>query len=117
MKTELNIDRKVLIDALLANKGTSIEGLLTRTNYRLGETYQVEYSAFVTENPNLLYLEFTVEIIAHAATAEGRPDGSLVLRGDANLNSDSVTYEGIRIWEEEFSYYEQDSGHRTSNRF
>jgi hypothetical protein len=116
LKTELTIDKKALIDTLLTNKEASIEGLLTRTNYRLGETYQVEYSAYVTENPNLLYLEFTVEIATHDATAEGRPDGSLVLRGDANLNTESATYEGIRVWEEELSYNEQDGGHRTSNK-
>ncbi|WP_162049654.1 PIN domain-containing protein [Fluviibacter phosphoraccumulans] len=116
LKTELIIDKEILLYALFANKGTSIDDLLTRTNYRLGETYEVEYSAYVTENPNLLYLEFTVEIVAHDATAEDRPDGSLVLRGDANLNTESSTYESIRVWEEELSYNEQDGGHRTSNK-
>lgn len=116
LKTELSIDKKVLVDTLLTKQETSIEGLLTRTSYRLGEAYHVEYSAYVTENPNLLYMEFTVEIVAHDATAESRPDGSLVLRGDANLNTESATYEGIRVWEEELSYNEQDGGHRTSNK-
>lgn len=116
LKTEFNIDKKVLVDTLLTKQETSIEGLLTRTSYRLGEAYHVEYSAYVTENPNLLYMEFTVEIVAHDATAESRPDGSLVLRGDANLNTESVTYEGVRVWEEELSYTEQDGGHRTSNK-
>lgn len=116
LKIELSIDRQVLVNTLLTKQKTSIEGLLARTSYRLGEASHVEYSAYVTENPNLLYLEFTVEIVAHDATAESRPDGSLVLRGDANLITESATYEGVRVWEEELSYNEQDGGHRTSNK-
>lgn len=116
LKTELSIDKKALVDTLLNKQEKSIEGLLSRTSYRLGEPYNVEYSAYVTENPNLLYLEFTVEIVAHDATAESRPDGSLVLRGDANFDTESATCEGIRVWEEELSYNEQDGGHRTSNK-
>ena len=116
LKTELIIDKKVLLDTLLINKEASIKGLLKRTNYRLGEAYHVEYSAFVTENTNQLYLEFTIEIVAHDATEEGRPDGMLVLRGDANLNTESAIYESIRVWEEELSYNEQGGGHRTSNK-
>jgi len=116
LKTDFYIDKKVLVDTLFTKQEKSIEGLLTRASYRLGDAYHVEYSAYVTESPHLLYLEFVVEIAAHDATAESRPDGSLVLRGDANFNTESASYGGIRVWEEELSYNEHDGGNRTSNK-
>lgn len=116
LKVSFAINEQLLVDTLLARQQKSIDGLLSRARYQLSNSSHVDYTAYATEKPNLLYLKFNVDLVINDATSENRPLGSLVLRGDGNLGTDNSTFESIRVWEEEIFYYERDGIQQLSNK-
>jgi hypothetical protein len=86
IRTQVEIDHDALTRAFLETPDTSIRGLLERTGFQLDERIHVDADLFVTENPEMLFLEFKIAFRCVDVTGQGRGEGSLVVRGDGLYN-------------------------------
>ena len=110
----VNISAVELLQGFLNSYGESVNRMLQRMGFSLGEVSSESIRPFATEDPGLLYVEFELVVECNPAVDDGRQDGKLLLRGDAQLQIDSGEYTDLRNFGEEFSFTAADGSEEKS---
>lgn len=87
IRTDVALDHDALTSAFFTKVGPDIEGLLQRLGFQLGKRLRLSSELFVTEKPQRLFLEFSIEFQVIDVSGEGRGDGLLKTRGDGLYNA------------------------------
>jgi len=64
LRIDVAIDEQVLVKAYLDKSFEAIDGLLKRNGFVLGEKLDTSKALYATENPSVLYVEFTIKFEA-----------------------------------------------------
>ena len=115
LRIDVAIDEQVLVKAYLDKSFEAIDGLLKRNGFVLGEKLDTSKALYATENPSVLYVEFTIKFEAKETAGDGRMDGVVTLRGDGSYDTKSHTLTSLRNLEETLRF-QQPSGEEREMR-
>jgi PIN domain len=108
LRVDVAIDESVLVKAYLDKSFEAIDGLLKRNGFVLGEKLGTSKVLYATENPSVLYVEFTIEFEAKETVGDGRTNGVITLRGDGSYDTKLHTFANLGNREEALRF--QQSG-------
>lgn len=108
IKAEVKINEQSLADAFFTKYNESINGILARNGFEVGERIGLRKTLYATENPEMLYIEFTINYNCMDVTGEARVDGLLTVRGDGVYKTESGIFEELRNFGEELSFNLED---------
>jgi len=112
LRIDVAIDEQVLVKAYLDKSFEAIDGLLKRNGFVLGEKLDTSKALYATENPSVLYVEFTIKFEAKETAGDGRMDGVVTLRGDGSYDTKSHTLTTLRNLEETLRFQQQSGEER-----
>lgn len=112
LRVDVTIDESVLVTAYLKKSSDAVDGLLKRNGFALGEKLVTSRFLYATENPSILYVEFTIEFAAKETLGDGRTDGVITLRGDGSYDTKRHTFADFRNREEVLRFQESDGDER-----
>jgi len=114
IRTSVTLDENKLATAFLREQHESVFGTLTRHGFDLGVRLSVAYTLFATENPNVLFLEFSMEYGCADIRGESRSDAILRLKGDGSYTLATETFAELRNFGEHLSYRLPDGSEKES---
>jgi hypothetical protein len=112
LRTQFDIDEDQLAASFLTQNKTSIENILSRNGFELGSRRKVEKVLYATENPSVLFIDFTIAYDAKETAGDGRMNGLLTLRGDGVVDTKSSSFRELRNFGEQLSFQLADGGER-----
>ena len=112
LRTEVTLDEQLLAQTFLKTNHESIDGILNRSGFDLGQRLQLIYSLFATENAGRLYLEFNIEFECKDVTSENRVNAILMLQGDGSYDVDSGTFDELRNFGEKLVFELEDGSRK-----
>jgi hypothetical protein len=115
IRTRVTLNEDNLADAFLQDQHESVFGMLTRHGFELGPKPSVSYELYATENPKILFLEFTITYPCTDLRGEGRHNALLQLRGDSSFEPDSGAFRHLRNFGERLRFRMPD-GSEQENR-
>ena len=115
IRTPLTLNEDSLVEAFLTQYKESIYGILNRRGFDLGSRQSLTYTLFATENPNILFLEFSLAYSCSDVRREGRTDAMLLLNGDGSYNPTTGAFSDLRNFGEHLKYRMAD-GSEQENR-
>lgn len=96
VKTPIAIDPDTLQAAFIEQHSDSVLGTLQRQGFSLADRTAFSYDIFATEDPAVLFLDFTIEIQCDDVRGDGRTDARLRLKGDGSYLPDSRLFKNLR---------------------
>lgn len=112
LRTQVAIDEELLASTFLAQNKASIGGMLSRNGFELGARTKVERVLYATENPGMLFIEFTIEYEAGDISGDGTMDGILTLRGDGLFDTATASFRDLRNFGEALKFQPSGGGER-----
>ncbi len=85
LRTPVTINEEQLAQAFLTACNESIYNMIDHQGFELGSRKSVTYTLFVTENPTVLFLKFTMAYECADVRGDGRVDAVLLLEGDGSI--------------------------------
>jgi hypothetical protein len=113
IRTTVTLNEDKLSEAFFAEYH-SVYGMLTRQGFDLGRRKSINYTLFATENPSILFLEFSMMYACTDIRGEGRTDAVLHLKGDASYSQITGSFTQLRNFGEHLSYRMPDGTERES---
>lgn len=104
IRRPVKLNEELLANAFLQAHHDSVLDTLARQGFELGPRRSVEYTLFATENPAVLFLEFSMSFSSTDVRGEGRSDAVLLLRGDASYTPAAEAFSEIRNFGEHLKY-------------
>jgi hypothetical protein len=104
VRTSIAIDPDTLQGAFIEQHRDSILGTLDRQGFSLANRTTFSYNIFATEDPALLFLDFTFEIQCDDVRGNGRTDGMLRLKGDGSYLPTSHEFTNLRNFGEHLTF-------------
>jgi hypothetical protein len=105
IKSGVPIDKEGLLQLYLQQEQPRLKETLAQNGFALGATVRVQPELYVTENPSVLYLQFSAEIACEDATDQGRADARLLVKGRGRYNVESATFGELQSSGEELSFH------------
>ncbi len=91
----IQIDDQIVEAAINEQLGTEIDDFLEPVGFvRTDASFETTF--YATEDPNLLYIEFTAEFVCEDVTEEGRKNALLRLIGDGSYNHAATSFSDLR---------------------
>jgi hypothetical protein len=112
LRIDVAIDENVLVRAYLDKSFEAIDGLLKRNGFVLGEKLDTSKVLYATEDPSVLYVEFTVQFEAKETVGDGRMNGIITLRGDGSYNTERHALANLRNLEETLRFQQPNGEER-----
>ena len=100
VQTEVRIDKDWFVSAVRARAHSAADGVLSRTGAEVSGKPIVQWELFVTENPDVLYFNYSIKLPCVDLTANGRTDMHLLLTGDGSLKIEPPDIVKVRTGEE-----------------
>ena len=110
LRTEFILDEELLSDALLRTFQKDFDRLLAHQGFRLGPRLSTTKTLCATENPNRLFVEFSMEFEAKELVGDGRSDGVLTLPGDGVYDVKTASFSELRNFGEQLKFQTADHG-------
>jgi hypothetical protein len=104
LRTPITIEEEQLAQAFLTSYSDSIYGTVSRQGFELGSRKALSYTLFATENPTILFLEFSMAYDCTDIRGEGRTDGILLLSGDGSYIPSNGQFSDIRNFGEHLKW-------------
>lgn len=104
VKTPIAIDPDTLQAAFIEQHRDSVLGTLERQGFSLADRTAFSYNIFATEDPAVLFLDFTIEIQCDDVRGDGRTDARLRLKGDGSYLPDSRVFKNLRNFGEHLTF-------------
>jgi hypothetical protein len=104
IKSEIAINGNELLEVYLQRERARLTQTLATNGFALGTTTQIHTELYITENPSILYLHFSGEILCEDSTSQGRTDARLVLNGRGSYNVESGTFGELQSDGENLSF-------------
>lgn len=114
LRAPVTLDEDNLAQAFLTQHKESVYGTVSRHGFNLDARQSLSYTLFVTENPNALFLEFTMAYSCTDIRGEGRTDATLLLKGDGSYVPTTGTFSDLRNFGEHLKYRMPDGSERES---
>jgi hypothetical protein len=115
IKSDIDIDRDYLVKGFTAKIDHSMKSILERNGFAVSSDPDVKISSFVTENPDKLYIEFTIEYQCIDTQEQDRTDGILLLKGDGYYSIEDKSLTELRNRGEELSFNDGSEERRNVN--
>jgi hypothetical protein len=112
IRTGISVDTTMLAGTFLCKNRESIDSMLVRNSFELGEIQHVEKTLFATEQSEALYIEFTIEYDCKDISDGAREDTRLILRGDGKYHTNSGTFTDLRNFGEELTFKLKDGSEK-----
>lgn len=104
LRTPIRIEEEHLARAFLTSYSDSIYGTVARQGFELGSRKALSYSLYATENPTILFLEFSMSYDCSDIRGDGRTDGILQLSGDGSYTPSSGQFSDLRNFGEHLKW-------------
>jgi len=104
VKTPIAIDPDTLQTAFIEKHRDSVLGTLERQGFSLADRTAFGYNIFATEDPAVLFLDFTIEIQCNDVRGNGRTDARLRLKGDGSYLPASRVFNSLRNFGEHLTF-------------
>jgi len=104
VKIPIAIDPDLLQAFFIEQYRDSVLGTLERQGFSLADRTAFSYNIFATEDPALLFLDFTIEIQCDDVRGDGRTDARLRLKGDGSYLPDSREFKNLRNFGEHLTF-------------
>jgi hypothetical protein len=104
IKTDVVIDNAALVSQFTETIEESVNSILERNGFSISSEASVKILPFVTEDPDKMYIEFSIHFECIDTRDEGRTDGVLLLKGDGYYASDKKELLELRNRGEELSF-------------
>jgi hypothetical protein len=108
VKTEISLDEQWLISAIQKRAHGAIDELLSGGGSKTSGASQIRYDLFITENPDVLYMTYAIEIPCTDITAGNRTNMSVVLEGSGTLRPSVPEILGAHAAKERLSFTNPD---------
>jgi hypothetical protein len=112
LRTEVMLDEQLLAQTFLKTNNESIDGILKKNGFEIGQGLQSTHSLFATENPGRLYLEFSIKFECKDITGENRVNAILILHGDGSYDVDTGTFDELRNFGEKLVFELEDGSRK-----
>jgi len=112
LRTTVTLDENGLAEAFLTQYRESVNGTLARHGFDLGLRQALTYTLYATEDPGVLFLDFSMEFECTEVRAEGRMDATLRLKGDGSYRPTSGQFTELRNFGDHLSYRMPDGTER-----
>ena len=112
LRIDVAIDENALAKAYLDKNLAAIDGLVTRNGFTLGDRLRTSRLLYATENPSVLYVEFTIDYEAKEVVGDGRMDGVVTLKGDALYDTKVGRVTNLRELDETLRFQQSDGTER-----
>ena len=90
--------------AYLDQERQRLNHTLTNNGFAMGSTAEVQSELYITENPAVLYLQFSAVITCEDVSGEGRGDARFVLQGRGQYNVGSECFDQLQSRGESLSF-------------
>lgn len=104
LRTTVTLDEEKLAHAFLTQHKESVYGTLSQLGFDLGTRESLTYTLFATENPTVLFLEFSMTYACTDIREEGRKNAVLFLKGDGSYMPTTGTFSDLRNFGEHLKY-------------
>jgi hypothetical protein len=104
LKTTIIIDPDTLQAAFIERHLESVLGTTEGQGFSLADRTAFSYNIFATEDPAVLFLDFTIEIQCYDVRGDGRTDARLHLKGDCSYLPDSCVFMNLRNFGEYLTF-------------
>ena len=116
--TDFEIDERWLTSAVLDRVSVNVQSLLGSLGIEIAGNSMLSREFFATENPDLLYFTYVIELPCTDAAGEGRSDMKLTVAGNGTLDPRGPTIVELRPGEETVTYTNSDGTEgRTGNQY
>jgi predicted nucleic acid-binding protein len=112
LRTPVTLNEDALADVFLNQYRESVYGMLARNGFDLGPRQDLNSTLFATENPNVLFLDFSMAFECTDIRGEGRTDATLRLKGDGSYSPPSGQFTNLRNFGEHLDYRMADGTER-----
>ncbi len=82
----------------------NVQKILDRFSYSLGEIFSDKITAYATQSPSYVYIDFNLEVDCNPLEEDGRSQGTLLIKGDATFDPSNNQFVEIRRLGEEFKF-------------
>jgi hypothetical protein len=104
VQSPIALDGDALQSAFIDTHRRSIEGSLERHGFALGTRTGLTFNIFATENPSVLFIDFTMTLECSDARGEERTDAVLTLKGDGSYLPATKEFRNLRNFGEELRF-------------
>jgi len=104
VQTPIALDADSLQSAFIAAYRSSIEGTLERHGFTLGSRTGLSFNVFATEDPAVLFIDFSITMRCEDVRGEGRTDALLTLKGDGSYLPQGGDFRDLRNFGERLSF-------------
>jgi hypothetical protein len=117
LRTTVTLDEDNLANEFLTQHKESVYGTVSRQGFDLGSRQSLKYTLFATENPSVLFLEFSMVYACTDIRGEGRTDGMLLLKGDGSYMPTVGTFSDLRNFGEHLKYRMPDGSEQENRNY
>ena len=108
IQQKVDLDEELLVSSFFEQNRVSINEILDRQGFILGSRLNLTRTLYITENPGLLFLEFSMEYECQDISGSNRNSAILKLKGDGIYNTLTGQFERLRNFGEELRYHFED---------
>jgi hypothetical protein len=109
----VEIPQKTLIEAYMGVQRDKIENMASSHSFALTGEPSADVSIFVTEDPNVLFVNFAIEFTCSDTTDEGRTGAKITARGEGTYDTNSKRLTDLVSRGEELTYLLADGTEKT----
>ena len=104
VRTSVAIDGDALQASFIEQHRASVMGMLERHGFALGSRTALKFNLFATENPAVLFIDYSMEIQCEDERGEGRTDVFLRLKGDGSYLPTTQEFSSLRNFGEQLTF-------------
>lgn len=115
IKSEIDIDKNKLASTYYAQSKQSIDNIAIKNEFVLEDPPTVDVTAYVTEDPNTLFIEFELIYKCNDSSNKNREVAIVRAAGDGLYNTDTKDFHNLKNLEEGIIFYDE-SNEKQSNK-
>jgi hypothetical protein len=104
IQTHVDIDKVELAKSYIESNGKSINNLITANGFEMGNFIDAKIQPFITENPELLSIEFSIEYSCRNSADETSLPAQLVVKGYGTYSITNRTFTNLNENEAELIF-------------
>lgn len=108
IKIDIRLDEQWLTSAIQQRSHTAVSELLSSAGVEMSGDSHIRYDLFTTENPEILYMKYTIETPCADITAGGRTNMRLLLEGSGTLRPSAPELTAVHAEEEGLNFTNSD---------
>lgn len=114
IKTEVIVDDDLLINSFMQKHGKMVDDMLEKNGFRLEAPPIVKKALFATEDPIVLYIDFSIDMPCADLSDNQRTNAVLHLEGTGSYNVEDIKYNDVRITGQKLDYLLSDGTSKES---